>query len=82
VVAERDRVGACAQDPARQLRGKARAVSGVLGIGDAEVGVELRLQCSQPIFERPCPRAAEDVGDEEDPYGIASVAAGWTSMAT
>jgi hypothetical protein len=82
VVAERDRVGACPQDPFGQLRGEARAIGGVLGVGDTEVGLELGLQSNQPILERPCPRGAEDVGDEEDLYGMARVAAGWTSMAT
>jgi hypothetical protein len=82
VIAERDRVGAGAEDPVGQLRGEAGAVGGVLGVGDAEVRSELVLQSRQPVLERACPRRAKDVGNEEDLYGIASVAAGWTSMAT
>jgi hypothetical protein len=82
VVAERDRVYPCAEDAVGQLRGQARAVGGVLGVGDAEVRSELVLQSRQPVLERACARRAEDVGNEQDLYGIASVAAGWTSMAT
>jgi Glycosyltransferase family 87 len=82
VVAQRDRVGAGAEDPLGQLGREARTVGGVLRIDDAEVRFELVPKSAQPVLERPCTRGAEDVGDEENLYGMARVAAGWTSMAT
>ena len=82
VVSERDRVGARAAQPLGELRGQPRAVGRVLGVDDAEVGAQLVPKSREAILERPRAGGAEDVGDEEDLYGMAKVAAGWTSMAT
>jgi hypothetical protein len=82
VVSERDRVGARAPEPLCQLGRQPGAVGGVLCVDDAEVGLQLVPKSREAILERPRAGCAEDVGDEEDPYGMAKVAAGWTSMAT
>jgi hypothetical protein len=82
VVSERDRVGPRGEYPFRKLRRQARAVGGVLRIDDADICAKLVPQLWQPLLDRPGARGAEDVGDEENVYGMASVAAGSTSIAT
>jgi hypothetical protein len=76
VIPERDRVGARAPEALRELGGQPGAVGGVLGVDDAEVGPQLVAESRQPILERPGSGGAEDVGNEEDSYGMANVAAG------
>jgi hypothetical protein len=40
VISERDRIGACGQDPRGQLRREAGAVGRVFGVDDAKAGTE------------------------------------------
>jgi hypothetical protein len=82
VVAERDRVGSGGEDALGELRGEAGALSGVLAIYDAEVGSVLLAERVQTFLERTPPGRAEDIRDEQNSYGMASVAAGCTSIAT
>jgi hypothetical protein len=82
VVAERDRVGAGGEDLLGELRRESASVGRVLRVDNAGVGFQLLEQPGEPVLERATSRRSEDVGDEEDPQGIASAAAGWTSSDT
>src|SRR5262249_34705679 len=82
VVAKRDDVCAGGEDLVRELRSQSRAVGGVLAVDDAEVGAELLLEAREPLLHRVPSGWTEDVGDEEDPQGIESVAAGYTEITT
>jgi hypothetical protein len=66
VIAERQDVGACGQEPVREPRGDACAVGDILAVDDAEAGAELLLQPGQPLLDSSPPGRAEDVGDEEE----------------
>jgi hypothetical protein len=79
VVAERDDVGAGGQQPLRELRRQPAAVGRVLAVDDAEVRAELLAQGGQPLLDGAAAGGTEDVCDEEDFQGRASVAAGRTS---
>jgi hypothetical protein len=76
VVSERDHVGAGGEDLLRDLRSDAEAVGSVLAVDGAEVDAELLAEVRQQSFDRAGARCSVDVGDEEELYGIASVAAG------
>ena len=70
------------EDPLGELRGQAAPVGGVLAVHDAEVDAELVPQAREALLDRAAAGRAEDVGDEEEPQGSASVAAGRTSTDT
>jgi hypothetical protein len=82
VVAERDHVGACGQDPGGELRRDPDAVGGVLAVDDAEARTELLAQRPQPILERAPAGSSDDVTDEEDSQRTDSDAAGRTDSDT
>jgi hypothetical protein len=66
----------------RELGRDAEAVRDVLAVGDDEVEVELLTQARQALLDRTATGASVDVGDEEEPQGIARLAAGWSSAET
>jgi hypothetical protein len=76
VVSEGDHVGAGGEDLLRDLRRDPQAVRGVLAVDRAEVDAELLAQAGQQPFDCAGAGRPVDVGDEEELYGIASVAAG------
>ena len=82
VVAERDHVGAGGEDPLGELGRDPAPVGGVLAVDDAEVDAELLAQRGQAHFHGAPAGRSEDVGEEEDLYGTARVAAGLTCTAT
>jgi hypothetical protein len=82
VVAERDDVAARGEDLLRQLRRDPEPVGGVLAVDDAEVRGELLAQAGKQSFDGAHAGRAVHIGDEEEPYGSARVAAGWTSSET
>src|SRR5207237_4249083 len=82
VVSERDHVRAGREQPLGELRRDPDAVGDVLAVQDAEADPELLAKLGQPRLDRPPPGRADDVGDEEDPQGTESEAAGWTSSET
>jgi hypothetical protein len=82
VVAERDDIGARAEQRVGELRREPGAVRGVLSVDDAEVDLALLAQAGQRLLDRTPAGRAEDVCNEENPQGIESVAAGWTSIVT
>jgi len=67
VVAERDRVGAGAEQPVGELRRDPGAVGGVLAVDDREVGAEFLAQPGQALLDGPPSGDAEDVREKEDP---------------
>ena len=69
VVAERDRVGAHAEELIGEARRDPDAVRGVLAVHDARVDLELAPYRLQALLERPPARGPHDVGDEEDAQG-------------
>jgi hypothetical protein len=82
VVAERHDVRARGQQPLGQLGRDPGAVGNVLAVDDARIGLELVTQARETLLDRPPPRGAEDVGEEEDPQLRTSAAAGRTSTDT
>ena len=64
---ERDVVRARPEQLLGELGGEADSVGSVLAVDDAEVDAELDLESRKPFLERPPPRRAEHVSDEEDP---------------
>jgi hypothetical protein len=82
VIAERDDIGAGGEQTLSELRCDARSVRDVLAVDDADVGAELFAQTREAPFDRPAPRDAEDVGEEEDSQLRTSAAAGRSSTDT
>jgi hypothetical protein len=82
VVPERDDVGAGREQLVGELSGDTGAVRDVLAVDDADVRAELVAQPRQPLVDRPPPRDAEDVGEEEKSQLRTSVAAGRSSTVT
>jgi hypothetical protein len=82
VIAERDGVGARGEQSLRELGRDACAVRDVLAVDDADVGVELLAQAGETLFDRPAPRDAEDVREEERSQLRTSAAAGRSSTDT
>jgi hypothetical protein len=76
VVSKCDHVGARGEEPVGEPRRQPGAVGRVLTVRDAEVCVELVAESGQSVLDRPTPRCAEDVGDEQNLQGSESVAAG------
>ena len=66
VVAEREGVGACGEQPLGEARRDADAVRDVLAVDDADVDVELLAQAGQQLLDRVTTRTPDDVSDEED----------------
>jgi len=69
VVAERDRVGPCGEQPLGQAGRDPCPVGDVLAVDDAEPDAALLLQFWQAFLDRLPACGAEDVGDEEDDQG-------------
>ena len=82
VVPECDDIGARGKQAFGELRRDARTVRDVLPVDDARVGVELVAQLRKTLLDRPSPRGAEDVGEEENSQFRTSAAAGRTSTDT
>jgi hypothetical protein len=82
VVPEGDDVGACVQQLLGELGRDAGAVGDVLAVDDAQVGVALGAQRRKALLDRPPPRDAEDVGEEEDSQLRTSAVAGRSSIDT
>jgi hypothetical protein len=82
VVAERDHVGACGEDPRGELGRDPDAVRSVLAVDDAERDAELLLQPREEIVESAPSRRADDIPDEEDFQRTESSAAGRTETDT
>jgi hypothetical protein len=82
MVAERDDVRAGLEQPVGDLRRDADAVRCVLAVENAEVDRELFTQPGEPLLDGDPAGPADDVGDEENLQGRASVAAGCTSIET
>jgi hypothetical protein len=66
VVAERDRVGAGAQQLVGLLGRDPEPARGVLAVDDDEVGRELLAQVGKQLADDPAPGPSDDVADEED----------------
>jgi hypothetical protein len=58
------------------LRRDPEPVGGVLAVDGAEVRAELLAQAREQPLDGAHARRTVHIGDEEEPYGIASVAAG------
>ena len=82
MIAECDDVCAVGEQALGELRRDARPVSDVLAVDDAHVDVELLAQTGQASRDRPAPRDAEDVGEEENSQLRTSAAAGRSSTDT
>ena len=82
MIAERDDIGAGREQALGKLRRDAGSVGDVLTVDDANVGVELFAQPREAPFDRPAPRDAEDVGEEENSQLRTSAAAGRSSTDT
>src|SRR5262249_30333794 len=82
VIPERDHIRPGAEYRVRELRCDPDAVRDVLAVDDAEVDVALVANRAKVFLDRPSSGAAEHIGDEEDPQGKPTVAAGFTSSAT
>jgi hypothetical protein len=75
VVAERDHVGARAEQTVGELRRDAGPVRDVLAVDDAEIGLELVAERGEAVLDGAAPGDAEDVGEEEDSQLRTSAAA-------
>src|SRR5207248_6464973 len=65
VIAERDDIGARAEQTVGELARDAGAVGDVLAVDDAHVGRELLAQCGQAFLDGAPPRDPEHVGEKE-----------------
>jgi len=75
-VPECDHVGPRGEELVRELAGDPAPVRGVLAVDDAEVDRELGAEPGEALLDGLAAGRPEDVGEEEDPQGRASVAAG------
>ena len=68
VVAERDRVGAGAEELLADRLGDAKAAGGVLAINDDEIEPPVGAQFRQAVDQRRAPGAPDNVADEQQPH--------------
>ena len=77
-----DHIGARVEQTFRDPRGDADPVGGVLTIDNTEVDLVIGPDRFQMLLDRPASGRAEDIGEEEDSQGSATLAAGTTSIWT